>query len=162
MKPRARDRVDEIFKKVNTEILPFEIDAKKLNELGLDIADDLVLVLKGIGLCPALKWCFSTVKKAKVFTLVYQANERGLPIYKEEIAKKLPEYSYKTIATIIDEGTQKGFYVPLEPYETIEGIKTLDKKVKNIRPSLDLITAFYNWNIERISSVSKIINKYKK
>ena len=161
MKPRARDRVDEIFKKVNTEILPFEIDAKKLNELGLDIADDLVLVLKGIGLCPALKWCLSTVKKAKVFTLVYQANERGLPIYKEEIAKKLPEYSYKTIATIIDEGTQKGFYVPLEPYETIEGNKTLDKKVKNIRPSLDLICAFYAWNIKRIQTVADLIKKYK-
>ena len=72
---------------------------------------------------PALKWCLSTIKKAKVFTLVYQANERGLPIYKEEIAKKLPEYSYKTIATIIDEGTQKGFYVPLLPYENSEGKK---------------------------------------
>jgi hypothetical protein len=162
MKPRARDRVEEIYKKVKSENLPFKIDSKKLNELGLDIADDLVFVLKGIGLCPALKWCLSTVKKAKVFILVYQANERGLPIYKEEIAKKLTEYSYKTIATIVDEGIQKGFYVPLEPYENSEGKKILDKKVKNIRPSLDLIADFYNWNIERISSVSKIINKYKK
>ena len=161
MKPRARDRVEEIFKKVNSEKLPFKIDAKKLNELGLDIADDLVSVLQGIE-CPALRWCLSTVKKAKVFTLIYQANERGLPIYKEEIAKKLTEYSYKTIATIIDEGTHKGFYVPLEPYETSEGKKIQDKKVKNIRPSLDLIAAFYNWNIDRISSISKIIIKYNK
>jgi len=162
MKTRARDRVQEIFKKVNAEKLPFQISPDKLNELGIDIAEDLNDIFQGINMSPALKWCLSTIKKAKVFTLIYQANERGLSIYKEEIAKKLPEYSYKTIATIIDEGTQKGFYVPLEPYETIEGNKTLDKKVKNIRPSLDLITAFYNWNIERISSVSKIINKYKK
>ena len=110
---------------------------------------------------PALKWCLSTIKKAKVFTLVYQANERGLSIYKEEISKKLPEYSYKTIATIIDEGTQKGYYVPLEPYENFEGRKFQDKKVKNIRPSLDLIAAFYNWNIDRIAKVSEIIKKYK-
>ena len=161
MKFRPGDRVEEIFKKVNSEKLPFKIDAERLNDLGLDIADDLVLVLQGIGDCPALKWCLSTVKKAKVFTLVYQANERGLPIYKEEISKKLPEYSYKTIATIIDEGTQKGYYVPLEPYENNGGKKIQDKKVKNIRPSLDLIAAFYNWNIDRISSVSKIIKKYK-
>ena len=161
MKPRPRDRVDEIFKKVNSEKLPFKIDAKKLNELGLDIADDLVLVLKGIGICPALKWCLSTVKKAKVFTLIYQANELGLPIYKEEIAKKLPEYSYKTIATIIDEGIQKGYYISLNPFESSEDKKILDKKVKNIRPSLELIASFYNWNIDRISRISDLIKKYK-
>ena len=110
--------------------------------------------------------CFEMVsiycEKSKSIYFSLPANERGLPIYKEEIAKKLTEYSYKTIATIIDEGIQKGFYVPLEPYENSEGKKNLDKKVKNIRPSLDLIADFYNWNIERISSVSKIINKYKK
>ena len=162
MKPRARDRVEEIFKNLKLEKLPFTIDPKQLNELGLDIADDLVEVLKGITVHPALKWCLSTVKKAKVFILVYQANERGLPIYKEEIAKKLPEYSYKTIATIIDEGALKGFYVSLKPYVGSDEKKIIDKKVKNIRPSVELISSFYNWNIERISSTSKIINKYKK
>jgi hypothetical protein len=161
MKSRARDRVEEIFKKINADKLPFQISPSRLNELGIDIAEELNNVFQGINMCPSLKWCLSTIKRAKVFTLVYQANERGLPIYKEEIAKKLPEYSYKTIATIIDEGTQKGYYVPLEPYENSDGKKTLDKKVKNIRPSLDLIASFYNWNIDRISKISNIINKYK-
>ena len=161
MKSRARDRVEEIFKKVNADKLPFKITPQNLNELGIDIAEDLNDVFQGINMSPALKWCLSTIKKAKVFTLVYQANERGLPIYKEEIAKKLPEYSYKTIATIIDEGTQQGHYVPLEPYENSEGKKILDKKVKNIRPSLELIAAFYNWNIDRIAKISEIIKKYK-
>ena len=161
MKTRARDRVDEIFKKVNVEKLPFKVSSKSLNELGIDIAEELSDIFQGINMSPALRWCLSTIKKAKVFTLVYQANERGLPIYKEEIAKKLTEYSYKTIATIVDEGTQKGYYVPLEPYENSEGKKNLDKKVKNIRPSLDLIAAFYNWNVDRIARVSEIIEKYK-
>ena len=157
MKFRARDRIEEIFKKVDTDKLPFKIDPEKLNELGVDIADDLNSVLKGIGMCPALRWCLSTVKRAKVFTLVYQANERGLPIYKEELAKKLPEYSYKTIATIIDEGIAKGYYINLDPV----GKKSGDRKVKNIRPSFEVITAFYNWNIERICSVNNLIKKYK-
>ena len=39
--------------------------------------------------------------------------------------------------------------------------KILDKKVKNIRPSLDLIVAFYNWNIDRIANTSEILKKYK-
>lgn len=161
MKTRARDRVDEIFKKVNVEKLPFKVSSKSLNELGIDIAEELSDIFQGINMSPALRWCLSTIKKAKVFTLVYQANERGLPIYKEEIAKKLTEYSYKTIATIVDEGTQKGYYVPLEPYENSEGKKNLDKKVKNIRPSSELVTSFYNWNIDRILRISKILKKYK-
>ena len=107
-----------------------------------------------------MKWCLSTVKKAKVFLLIYQANERGLAIYKEEIAKKLPEYSYKTIATIVDEAITKGYYVPLEPYDS-SAKKLNDKKVKNIRPSLDLICAFYAWNIKRIQTVADLIKKYK-
>ena len=161
MKLRARDRVEEIFKKVNVDKLPFEINPKKLNELGIDIAEELNNIFQGINMSPALKWCLSTIKKAKVFFFFFQANERGLPIYKEEIAKKLTEYSYKTIATIVDEGTQKGYYVPLQPYENSEGGKISDKKVKNLRPSLDLIASFYNWNIDRISKISEIINKYK-
>ena len=161
MKSRIGDRVDQIFTKINVDKLPFKVSSQKLNELGMDIAEDLNNILQDINMCPALKWCLSTVKKAKVFTLVYQANERGLSIYKEEIAKKLPEYSYKTVATIIDEGILKGFYVPLEPYENSTGKKITDKKVKNIRPSLDLIVSFYNWNIDRIVRISDIIKKYK-
>ena len=70
MKARARDRVEEIFKNVKVDKLPFTIEPKQLNGFGLDIADDLVEVLKGITVNPALKWCLSTVKKAKVFILV--------------------------------------------------------------------------------------------
>ena len=161
MKSRARDRVEEIFKKVNVDKLPFKISPEKLNELGIDIADDLKNIFNGLNMSPALKWCLSTIKKAKVFTLIYEANELGLSIYKEEIAKKLPEYSYKTIATIIDEGIQNGYYIPLKPYESIDKKKNLDKKVKNIRPSSELVTSFYNWNIDRILRISKIIKKFK-
>lgn len=161
MKNRARDRVEQIFEKINIKNLPFKISPQKLNELGIDIAKDLNHIFEKIQMSPDLKWCLSTVKKAKVFTLIYQANERGLLIYKEEIAKKLTEYSYKTIAVIIDEGLQKGYFVPLEPYENSKGEIISDKKVKNIRPSINLITEFYNWNIERISSTAKIIKKYE-
>ena len=153
--------MEKIFKKVNVDKLPFKISPEKLNELGIDIADDLKNVFNGINMCPALKWCLSTVKKAKVFTLIYEANEHGLPIYKEEIAKKLPEYSYKTIATIIDGGTQKGYYVPLKAHDSIGEKKNLDKKIKNIRLSKEVTNAFLNWNIDRISSLAKVIKKYK-
>ena len=37
MKSRARDRVEEIFKKVNADKLPFKVSPQNLNELGIDI-----------------------------------------------------------------------------------------------------------------------------
>ena len=158
MKTTKLDRAEEIFKKINIHELPFSIKPQELHDFGLDIANGLLKVVSGINTNQSLKWCLSTVKKAKVFILVYQANVRGLPIYKEEIAKKLVEYSYKTIATIIDEGIQKGYYIPLEPFD---GKKIIDRKVKNIRPSSDLVAAFYNWNIERIALTADLIKKYK-
>lgn len=154
---RDRDRAPDIFKKLDYKKLPFTIEEKNLNELGVNIAEDLGNILSSVGKTPSLKWCISTIKKAKVFILIYVANEEGKTIYKEEIAKKLFEYSYKTIATIIDEGIAKGYYINLDPV----GKKSGDKKVKNIRPSFEVITAFYNWNIERICSVHNLIKKYK-
>jgi hypothetical protein len=151
-------RGKKIFHELNLDELPFKINSSNLNDFGQDASKDLQSIFFGIE-SSSLKWCMSTVKKAKVFTLIFQANENGLTIYKEEIAKKLPEYSYKTIATIVDEGVEKGYYVPLDPL-TNKVVK--DKKIKNIRPSEEIVTAFLNWNIRRISTVSKIIKKYSK
>jgi hypothetical protein len=151
-------RGKKIFHELNIDELPFEINSSNLNDFGQDASKDLQSIFFGIE-SSSLKWCMSTVKKAKVFTLIFQANENGLAIYKEEIAKKLPEYSYKTIATIVDEGVEKGYYLPLEPY-TNNAVK--DKKIKNIRPSEEIVTAFLNWNIKRITTVSKMIKKYSK
>jgi hypothetical protein len=158
MKPRDRDRIVEISKRINLNDLPFEIKKDRLNELFIDISEDLSLTLKTISKSKKLKWCLSTVKKAKVFTIIYLANENGKSIYKEEIAKLLSEYSYKTVATIIDEGMARGYYVELDPVDK----KNSDKKIKNIRPSIDVMLDFYNWNIGRLERASKIIEKFKK
>ena len=100
----------------------------------------------------AMKWCLSTEKKMKVFLLIFEANEFGKEIYKESISTKLPEYSYKTVASIIDEGLDKGYYVKLAPQNNM--IKNL--KIRNIRPSEELVIEFINWNIDLISTYYKI------
>ena len=61
---KNRDRGSEIINQLDLDKLPFKIDISNLNQLGIDIADDLSKILHGITLCPALKWCLSTVKKA--------------------------------------------------------------------------------------------------
>jgi len=75
----------------------------------------------------------------------------GNEIYKEEIAKKIPEYSYKTIAKIIDDGIEKKHFILLTP----DGISGKDAKIKNIRPSEDLVTNFLNLSIEIITYINK-------
>jgi|TARA_B110000438_G_scaffold262052_1_gene273136 hypothetical protein len=157
MKKNPNNRIEELLEKIDLQKLPFKVNKEKLNRVGIDIANDLNKILDGLNKVPELKWCMSTVKKAKVFTKIYYANEVGSTMYKEELAKQLPEFSYKTIATIVDEGIAKGYYIPMDPY--IKDIK--DKKIKNIRPSLEVIIAFYNWNIERIATVYNLVEKYK-
>jgi|TARA_B110000211_G_C14048121_1_gene539945 hypothetical protein len=154
---RQKDRLKELFKRIDTGKLPFKLAEKDLHSLGLDIAEDLKATLLDLNKNDSLKWCFSTVKKAKIFLIIYQANEMSESIYKEIIAKKLPEYSYKTIATIVDEGISKGFYIPLDPYDK----SISDKKIKNLRPSIEVLTSFYNWNFSRVSAMTNIIKKFK-
>ena len=100
----------------------------------------------------SLNWCFANVKRIKIFLLIFHANESGSEIYKEEIAKKIPEYSYKTIAKIIDDGIKKKYFVLLSP----DGVSGKDGKIKNIRPSEDLITDFLNLSIEVLSRLEKL------
>ena len=97
----------------------------------------------------SLNWCFANIKRVKIFLQIFHSNQSGNEIYKEEIAKNLPEYSYKTIAKIIDDGISKKYFVLLAP----DGKIGSDGKVKNIRPSEKLITDFLNISIEILSYI---------
>ena len=82
---------------------------------------------------------------------IFHANQSGVETYKEEIAKNLSEYSYKTIAKIVDDGISKKHFVLLPP----DGAAGSDAKVKNIRPSEELITDFLNFSLDIISYIDK-------
>ena len=72
------------------------------------------------------------------------------------MSSQLPEYSYKTIAQIIDHGIAKGYFVKLAPRKC----KMKDSKIRNIRPSEALVVEFMNWNIELIYTISAFQKKY--
>ena len=103
---------------------------------------------------PGIKWCFSSIKKLKVFLIIFEANELGEEIYKERISSKLPEYSYKTVAQIVDDGINKNFFVKLKARANI----SKDLKINNLRPSEDLIISFINGKIELLASLMKFKN----
>ena len=149
--PEDDKRQKNIISKLNLKKLPFDIPFDKICELNLEMARHSKLVLKYEEDKTGLKWVFSSIKKYKVFLAIFEANELGIEIYKEKISHQLPEYSYKTIAQIIDEGVSKNIFLKLKA----RGCQSKDLKIRNVRPSEDLIIEFVNWKIELLSSVMK-------
>ena len=125
-----------------------KIDAKKL---GSSVSDFVSYVFAERKKSESLNWVFTNIKRAKIFFQVFHANQSGSEIYKEEIAKNLSEYSYKTIAKIVVDGLSRKYFVLLPP----DGDPGRDAKVKNIRPSEELITDFLNLSLEIITYVDK-------
>ena len=140
-------RESNILKGINLAKLPFKISDEDLFNFTKDLSFNIKKIFSLSDQKESVKWCFSSQKKIKVFLIIFDANENLKSIYKEEISKLLPEYSYKTIATIVDEGLKKGYFVNLK---TSDLNKIQDKKIHNIRPSVELITDFVNWNIDAI------------
>ena len=149
-------REKRILKRLNLKKLPFEPSMDEVCGMYIEMIADLKDSFTFEDDKPGMQWCVSTIKRFKVFLLVFEANEIGNEIYKELLSTKLPEYSYKTIAQIVDEGLEKGFFIKLPPRIR----EKHDLKIRNIRPSEDLTVEFINANIDMISSLMKFLGKH--
>ena len=152
-------RENNILKNINLAKLPFKILDKDIFFFTKELSINLKKIFSLSNQKESIKWCFSTQKRLKVFLIIFDANENIKSIYKEEISKKLPEYSYKTIATIIDDGLKKGYFLNLKSSDIN---KIEDKKIHNIRPSEELISDFINWNIDAICILKKFCDSKRK
>ena len=154
---RQKERETRIFSELKLEKLPFKLKQENFKILGNTVALVFREIYNNQVESDKLKWVFSTVKRFKIFLEIFYANERGEEIYKEEIAKKVPEYSYKTISKIIDDGHANGIYVSLKQ----DGHSGTDNKIKNIRPSEELMIDFLNWSINIFELLNNTIKKNK-
>ena len=154
---KQKQREERIYSKLKLEKLPFKLKRDNFKLLGNAVSLAFQEIYNNQVESDKLKWVFSTVKRFKIFLQIFYANENGDEIYKEEIAKKIPEYSYKTISKIIDDGHAKGVYVSLEP----DGEIGTDAKIKNIRPSEILMTDFLNWSINIFELINSTVKKNK-
>ena len=152
-------RENNIIKGVNLTKLPFKISDKDIFSFTKELSFNLKKIFSLSNQKESIKWCFSSQKRIKVFLIIFNANENVKSIYKEEIAKKLPEYSYKTVAQIVDEGIAKEFFINLK---SSDKNKIYDKKIHNIRPSEELVADFINWNIDAICILKEFYNTKKK
>jgi len=149
-------REKRILKRLNLKKLPFETSMDEFCGMYIEMIADLKDSFTFEDDKPGMQWCVSTIKRFKVFLLIFEANEIGNEIYKELLSAKLPGYSYKTIAQIVDEGLEKGFFIKLPPRIR----EKHDLKIRNIRPSEDLTVEFINANIDMISSLMKFLGKH--
>ena len=150
-------REKRILKRLNLKKLPFQASMDEFCGMYIEMIADLKDSFTFEDDKPGMQWCVSTIKRFKVFLLIFEANEIGNEIYKELLSAKLPGYSYKTIAQIVDEGLEKGFFIKLPPRIR----EKHDLKIRNIRPSEDLTVEFINANIDMISSLMKFLRKHK-
>jgi len=142
-------RSKRIQANLKLEKLPPKLKKLNIKDLGFIISNFIHHVFRERVKSDSLNWCFGNIKRVKIFLQIFHANQEGKEIYKEEIAKNLSEYSYKTIAKIIDEGLNRKHFVLL----VNDGAIGKDSKVKNIRPSEELITDFLNLSLEIISYI---------
>jgi len=150
-------RTKRIISKLNLKKLPFKITDEQFCSSYTEMFRELTPLFKYEPHEYAMKWCLSSEKRMRVFLLIFEANELGEEIYKESISSKLPEYSYKTIAQIIDDGLKKGYFIKLAPRTIISS----DAKIRNIRPSEELVIEFINWNIDLLSTFSNFSKKFR-
>ena len=149
------DREKRIISKLNLNKLPFKISSNNFFIMYEKMFQNIKPLFKYKEGEYAMKWCLSTNKRMRVFLVIFEANEEGYEVYKESVASKLPEFSYKTVAQIIDDGMKKGYYLNLPPRTVI----STDKKIRNIRPSEELVVQFINWNIDLINNLANFQKK---
>ena len=150
-------RTNRIISKLNLKKLPFKITEEQFCSSYTEMFKELTPLFRYQPHEYAMKWCLSSEKRMRVFLLVFEANEFGKEIYKESISSEIPEYSYKTIAQIIDDGLKKGYFIKSAPRTKI----STDAKIRNIRPSEELVIEFINWNIDLLSTFSNFSKKFK-
>ena len=150
-------RERRILKRLNLKKLPFQTSMDEFCGMYIEMIADLKDSFTFEDDKPGMQWCVSTIKRFKVFLLIFEANEIGNEIYKELLSAKLPGYSYKTIAQIVDEGLEKGFFIKLPPRIR----EKHDLKIRNIRPSEDITVEFINWNIDIVTSLEHFARQYR-
>ena len=151
-------REKRIVDKVNLDKLPFKIDPENFCDFVKEILKGNRSIFSVKGRHDSTSWCLSSMKRFKIFLIIFEANELGKEIYKEQIATQLPEYSYKTVASIVNEGLKKEYFVKLSPRVS----QVRDLKISNIRPSEELTADFINWSIDAIAMLNNSVNNHYK
>ena len=134
-----KTRNQRINSKLNLDKISSKLKKINAESLGLLVSEFIHHIFIERNKSHSLNWCFANIKRVKIFLQIFHANQSNVEIYKEEIAK------------IIDDGLSKGYYILLHP----DGDPGKDAKVKNIRPSEEMIVDFLNLSLEILNFVEQ-------
>jgi hypothetical protein len=100
---------------------------------------------------------FDTHLKNLILNYVVYCSAAGEILYKEKLAKKV-KASHKTVVKIVNDLVKCGAFIKMAPHTN----PNLDKRIINIRPSVDVTVAFIDYNIRSMINSMKFISSYTK
>ena len=100
---------------------------------------------------------FDTHLKNLILNYVVYCSASGEILYKEKLAKKVNS-SHKTVLKVVDELLASGSFIAMPPHTN----PNLDKRIINIRPSVDVTVAYIDYNIRAMINSMKFITAYTK
>jgi hypothetical protein len=153
MSNTKQELYEKIIKKIDLNNLKLKIDSpEKLKNLLCNVNKFMTKRLEDADGEECLKWFLKKIKRYEVLLAVMNLYNQNSSTYKEELIKNLNKYSHKTILKIIDEALSKKYII-------YKNNNNGNNKKKLIEPSLELLTAYINWNIKHISNYSRAIKK---
>ncbi|MDB3942039.1 hypothetical protein N9366_00330 [Candidatus Pelagibacter sp.] len=151
---RSHKNYLKIIKKINHKNIKFKIDSEeKLNLIIVGVNEFMVRRIDSYSINEIINYFTQNMKRYRVLVMVMnEYSIKAKATYKEQIAKKLTLYSYKTVSNIIDETIDKGYFKYVRSPN-----KNDKKKIKSFRPSSALVSSYINWTLENVAAIDKFL-----
>mgnify|MGYP003677351481 FL=1 len=105
---------------------------------------------------PTLKYFFTYQWRWMLLHHVIYGSAKGSAIYSQRLSK-LMHISKKTIDVTVKECLEAGYFIQMKPHKS-----QICKKIKNIRPSEELMIDYVNWQLSRLKKGDHTKRKYFK
>lgn len=160
-KQRHKDFLEKarpVYKKIGAEHLLKESNIEQIYKVSEEVTDLNLDWFDGYFSKPILKPFYSK-DRWQLLHLVIHASATHKVVYQQDLAQKIG-VSVKTIYSIINELKDSGHFIELDP--TYIDTKDIDKRVVNVRPSVDLVIAYLDVNVEHILQCMNFLKAHTK
>jgi len=152
------DKLKPVYKKMGAEHLLKETNMEEIYQVSEEITD-LNLDWFGEYFSQPILKPFHSKDRWQLLHLVIKASATHKVVYQQELAQKMG-VSVKTVYNIINELKDSGHFIELNP--AYIDPKDIDKRVINVRPSVDLTIAYLNVNVEHILQCMNFLKAHTK
>ena len=158
-----KKRQDELFyklkptyDKMNASHLLTHNNLDKVFQISAEISDNSRVWSKGWWEHPVLK-VFHNSLRWQLLDLVVNASATHKVVYQQDLAYEL-KVSVKTVYSMINELIDSGHFIQMPPAIG----ENHDKRVVNIRPSVDVVVAYLDVHLEHILNSVDFLKKHTK